>query len=135
MPPFKATKPRLQTRFCILARNLHLYGELFVSPFVALFALSVFVLVHSPEFRAPRFLLAAEIGSKHQNTGCYRDLSGRSRVGALRSFLEQTGVKGEIGFIRDAPKKHRLMFPVSVHGRESGFDIKRARCITISIYI
>ena len=51
------------------------------------------------------------------------NLSGRVRVDAVRSLLDQAHVHGEIGFIRYVPKEHRLSIPVSVPGRETTFDV------------
>jgi hypothetical protein len=51
------------------------------------------------------------------------NLSGRARVDAVRSLLDQARVHGEIGFIRYVPKGHRLSIPVSVPGRETTFDL------------
>ena len=42
----------MQKRFYLFTRDLHLYSGLFISPFVLLFAISVFVLVH-PSNRGP----------------------------------------------------------------------------------
>jgi hypothetical protein len=107
-----------------VTRDLHLYAGLFISPFVLLFAISVFFLVHawapgcSPDPAAPgRSVSGLHLPPDVEN------LSGRERVEALRDVLEQAGVRGEIGFIRHIPKERRLVAPVSVPGRETTVDI------------
>ena len=108
----------------LVTRDLHLYAGLFISPFVALFALSVFVLVHPTGFTPSRS--AGQPARAVQNLEIPPDvenLSGRARVDAVRSLLDQAHVHGEIGFIRYVPKEHRLSIPVSVPGRATTFDV------------
>jgi hypothetical protein len=60
-------------------------------------------------------------------------LSGRARVDAVRTILDQAGVHGEIGFIRHFPNQHRLSIPVSMPGRETTLDLDiGARLATIN---
>ena len=76
-------------RFYLITRDLHLYIGLFLSPFVLLFAVSVFYLVHglanrpapgaSDQSRTVEIALSADIAR----------LEGRARVDALRPLLEQ----------------------------------------------
>lgn len=114
----------MQRRFYLVTRDLHLYAGLFISPFVVLFALSVFVLVH------PSGSVPSGSGAHSQRSvrnlaipPNLEDLSGRARVEAVRSLLNQAGVHGEIGFIRYLPKERRLSIPVNVPGRETTFDL------------
>jgi hypothetical protein len=111
-------------RFYLVTRDLHLYLGLFISPFVLVFAISVFFLVHSwipgaAKSRAPNTRAAAGL----QLPPNLEQLSGRDRVNALRGVLDQAGVKGEVTFIRYIPKEHRLVVPVTVPGRETTVDI------------
>ena len=114
----------MQRDFYLVTRDLHLYAGLFISPFVVLFALSVFVLVHPAGFlpsvsapQAARSVRNLEIPARLEN------LSGRPRVEAVRSLLDQAGVHGEIGYIRYTPKEHRLSIPVNIPGRETTLDL------------
>ena len=50
-------------------------------------------------------------------------LDGGARVDALRTVLPALGVAGEIGFVRHIPKERRLMFSVSIPGRETSIDM------------
>jgi hypothetical protein len=60
-------------------------------------------------------------------------LSGRERVDAVRTILDQAGVHGEIGFIRHFPNRHRLSIPVIMPGRETILDLDiGTRMATIS---
>lgn len=114
----------MQKGFYLVTRDLHLYAGLFISPFVILFALSVFVLVH-PSGSAPSASAAQPARSVQdlEIPANVENLSGRARVDAVRSLLDQARVHGEIGFIRHVPKQHRLSIPVSVPGRETTFDL------------
>ena len=114
----------MQKRFYLVTRDLHLYAGLFLSPFVVLFALSVFVLVHpSGSARPASALLPARSVENLEIPPGVENLSGRARVDAVRSLLDQARVHGEIGFIRYIPKERRLSIPVNVPGRETTFDL------------
>ena len=124
----------MQRRFYLVTRDTHLYAGLFVSPCVVLFALSVFVLVHppGPALPAPASSPYRSVPDLQFSPGV-ENLSGRVRVDAVRSLLDQAGVHGEIGPIRYLPKEHRLSIPVSVPGRESTFSLNLdTRIATIS---
>jgi|NGEPerStandDraft_6_1074524.scaffolds.fasta_scaffold156279_2 hypothetical protein len=123
----------MQKRFYFITRDLHLYAGLFISPFVLLFAFSVFVLVH-PSNRGPSPGAAGTASVKNLSVPPNLEtLSGRARVDAVRTLLDQAGVHGEIGFIRHFPLQHRLSIPVSVPGRETTLDLDiGARLATIS---
>ena len=111
----------MQRSLYLFTRDLHLYAGLFISPFVVLFAFSVFALVHpvSPASaaRPARLVQNLEIPAGAE------ELSGRARVDALRSLLDQLRVHGEIGFIRYVPKERRLSIPVTLPGRETILDL------------
>ncbi len=112
----------MKRRFYLVTRDLHLYLGLFVSPLVVVFACSVFVLVHpqtavSPKSRPTRIVRNLEVP-----TGV-EALTGRPRVDAVRTLLDQAQVRGEVGFISYSPKQHQLSIPVSVPGRATTFDL------------
>lgn len=105
-------------RVCRVTRDLHLYLGLFVSPYVLVFSLSVFFLVHAwlpgnsgkPQKREVSDLpLPANLES----------LAGRERIEALRPALTRAGVEGEVGWIQHLPKEHQFVLPVTVPGRAS----------------
>jgi len=125
---------RVQRGFYLVTRDLHLYAGLFISPFVVVFAVSVFVLVHPPGSLPPA--PAARTAGSVQNLEIpagLENLSGRARIDAVRPLLDRAGVHGEIGFIRYIPKEHRLSIPVGVPGRETTFDLDlNRRSATIS---
>ena len=83
----------MQRGFYLVTRDLHLYAGLFISPFVVLFAVSVFVLVH-PSGNLPS-ASAAQAARAVRNleipTGL-ENLSGRARVDAVRPLLDRAGV-------------------------------------------
>ena len=102
-------------------RDLHLYFGLFISPFILLFAVSVFYLNHG------KLLQGAE-----PTPDTYRNLTipdgfdrlkGREAVERATAILPQVGVSGEIGFLRYVPTTRHLIFPVSKAGSEATVDV------------
>lgn len=112
-------------------RDLHLYAGLFVSPFILLFAASVFYLNHGK--------LVVGIDRQAQT---YRDLEipdgfnrlkGPEAVQRAKVILPQVGVAGEIGFLRYVPANRHLIFPVSKAGSEATVDVDLdARSATVT---
>src|SRR6186713_3287333 len=109
----------MRGRFYQLIRDLHLYLGLFSSPFVLVFAISVFFLVHT---------WLPKIGSETSNTrvvsalplpGDLQSLSGRPLIDALKPALEKAEVRGEVGFLRHMVKEEKLIIPVTIPGRET----------------
>jgi hypothetical protein len=101
-------------------RDLHLYFGLFISPFILLFAASVFYLNHG------------KLSPGTETTDIYRDLTipdgldrlkGREAVDRAKAILPQVDVAGEIGFLRYVPIERRLIFPVSRAGSEAMVDV------------
>jgi len=100
-----------------LTRDLHLYLGLFGSPFVLVFAVSVFFLVHAwlPRFGSPTPNVRVVPGLAQ--AGALRTLSGRPLIDALGPILERAGVRGEVGFVSHLVKDDALLIPVTVPGR------------------
>lgn len=111
-------------------RDLHLYVGLFISPFVLLFAASVFYLNHGK-----LVLGTPPLAETHQNLRLpdgFDQLQGREAVDWARQILPQVGVTGEIGFLRDGTEGH-LVFPVSRAGLETTVDLNLdARSATVT---
>ena len=113
-------------RFYRLTRDLHLYLGLFSSPFVLVFAISVFFLVHTwlpklaPETSTTRVVSGLPL------PGDLPTLSGRPLIEALRPTLEKAGVPGEVGFVRHLVKEEKLIIPVTIPGRETIVTISLA---------
>src|SRR5579862_7160467 len=99
----------MRVRFYRLIRDLHLYFGLFISPFVLVFAISVFFLVHSwlpriiPETSTTRVISALP------HSADLTRLSGRPLIDALKPILEKAGVRGEVGFVRHMVKEEKLI--------------------------
>jgi hypothetical protein len=116
----------MRGRFYRIVRDLHLYVGLFISPFVLVFAISVFFLVHSwlprivPEASTTRVVSALPL------PGDLRMLSGRPLIDALKPALEKAGVRGEVGFVRHLVKEEKLIIPVSIPGRETTVSLRIA---------
>ena len=102
-------------------RDLHLYFGLFVSPFVLLFAASVFYLNHGK-------LIAGPDTSSETYRGLaipdgFDRLKGREAVERATAILPQVGVAGEIGFLRYVASTRHLIFPVTRAGSEATVDV------------
>ena len=109
----------MRGRFYRVIRDLHLYLGLFSSPFVLVFAISVFFLVHT---------WLPKIGSETSSTRVVSalplpvnlpTLSGRPLIDALRPALEKANVHGEVGFLQHLVKEEKLIIPVTVPGRQT----------------
>ncbi|HEY2013421.1 MAG TPA: PepSY-associated TM helix domain-containing protein [Bryobacteraceae bacterium] len=105
-----------------VTRDLHLYLGLFISPLVMAFAVSVFFIVHAwiPGTGRPPTVRTASNLSVPAGVEL---LTGREQVDALRSVLDQAGVRGEVNFVRRIAKENRLVIPVVVPGREVSVDL------------
>ena len=107
-------------RLYLVTRDLHLYFGLFLSPFILVFSISVFYLVHGFAQRAAPD--ASDTSRTVSNLVIPRDIGrmqGRSRVEALRSVLEQLDVHGDIDFVRHVAAEHRLIVPVRLPDRDT----------------
>ena len=107
-------------RFYVLTRDLHLYVGLFLSPFVLVFSVSVFYLVHGNAQRpAPDQAASSRTVNNLIVPAGLAGLQGRARIDALRPVLQQAGVSGEIDFVRHVPSEHRLIVPVRLPTRDT----------------
>ena len=102
-------------------RDLHLYFGLFISPFILLFAASVFYLNHgtlipsaAPPVETYRHLTIPD---------GFDRLKGREAVERATPILPQVHVAGEIGYLRYAAKDRHLIFPVTRAGSEATVDV------------
>ena len=102
-------------------RDLHLYFGLFISPFILLFAASVFYLNHGKLL--PGEPPAVETFQNLTIPGGFDRLKGREAVERATSILPQLRVAGEIGFLRYVPTTRHLIFPVSKAGTEASVDV------------
>ena len=109
-------------RFYIFTRDLHLYFGLFISPFVVVFAISVFFLVHAWVPGTPGQAAVRTVENLALPDSVY-SATGAGQVEALRPVLAKLGVAGEVNFIRRLPKEHRLVVPVLIPGRETTVDL------------
>ncbi len=114
----------MSRRFYGLVRDIHLFFGLFSSPFLIVFAISVFFLVHVwlPQIGSPT--LDTRVVRGLPLTGEVRTLSGRPLIDALIPILRMAEVEGEIGFIRRQVKEEELIIPVTVPGRVTTVTLK-----------
>ena len=101
-----------------IIRDMHLYAGLFVSPFVLVFAFSVFALVHPSRQSRPTVSGSRTVRNLYVPADIEKDIGSAGLV-AVRRILDQCMVRGEIGFIQHLPRENRLVVPVSVPGRET----------------
>jgi hypothetical protein len=109
----------MRAPFYRIVRDLHLYLGLFISPFVLIFAVSVFFLVHA---WLPRFGTATStkrVVSVSPLPEGLRTLSGRPLIDALKPVLRKAGIRGEVGFVRHLVKEEVFLIPVIIPGRET----------------
>lgn len=106
-------------------RNLHLYFGLFVSPFVLLFAASVFFLNHARAPAPPATSPAPAVRSVQVPAGLEK-AEGNERLRLVSDVLSQIGLIGEIQFIRSIPDEGRIVVPVVRPGVETTVDLSLA---------
>jgi hypothetical protein len=109
----------MRGRFYPVIRDLHLYLGLFISPFVLVFAISVFFLVHSWLPTIGSVTATKRVVSASPLPEGLQTLSGRPLIEALKPVLEKAGVPGEVGFVRHVVKEEKLVIPVIIPGRET----------------
>jgi len=109
-----------------LMRDLHLYLGLFISPFVVVFAVSVFFLVHAwlPKAREAGAMRVARNLALPENL---EELSGRKLIDALQPVLASIKAQGEVGWVQHRAREHRLVLPVSLPGRLTTVTIDVAK--------
>jgi len=108
-------------------RAFHLYCGLFMSPFVLVFAISVFFLVLAWLPKAIPNPDRTRIVSDLTLPANLEQLSGRARIDALKPALNSAGVRGEVGWVQHLPKENRLIIPVTVPGRATTVTIDLAK--------
>ena len=113
----------MRGRFYRIIRDLHLCLGLFVSPFVLVFATSVFFLVHSWLPRIASETSTTRVVSGFPLPADLTMLSGRPLIDALKPTLEKADVPGEVGFVRHMVKEQKLVIPVTIPGRETTVTI------------
>src|SRR5882672_4653577 len=117
----------MNKRFYRVIRDLHLYFGLFVSPFVLVFAISVFFLVHAWLPKMTPAVAAARVVSDLPLPANLEKLSGRSLIDGLRPSLDKANVQGEVGWVQHLARENRLIIPVSVPGRVTTVTIDVAK--------
>jgi len=102
-------------------RDVHLYVGLFISPFILLFAVSVWFLNHAKVNTG-----AWTSVETHRNLQVPTGLDaaeGPAAVALARNLSAQVGVDGEVGFTRFVGATRHFVFPVSRPGLEATVDV------------
>ncbi len=115
-PPLSRAELACVSAFYRCIRALHLYFGLFISPFVVVFAVSVFFLVHA-WLPKPREAGARRLVSNLALPANLEQLSGRKLIDTLQPVLTDLHAQGEVGWVQHRASEHRLILPVSVPGR------------------
>jgi hypothetical protein len=102
-------------------RSLHLYGGLFVSPFLLIFALSSIALNHAV---LPWGGDAAPEATRTVTVGPQSEEDGIVLVKQLRTTL---GLQGEIGFVNRDETENRLSFPIEQPGQTTRVEVDLTR--------
>ena len=113
--------------FYRLTRDLHLYLGLFISPFILVCSVSVFLFVHSWTPAAARETAFTSKVSALELPADLLKLSGRPLVDALRPVLGSLHIRGEIGFVQRRLAEQSLIIPVAIPGRATTVTINFAR--------
>ena len=121
----------MRGRFYHVIRDLHLYLGLFISPFVLVFSISVFFLVHSWLPKLGSINSTQRVVSVAPVPESLQTLSGRPLIEALKPILEKAGVRGEVGFVRHLAKEEKLVVPVIIPGRETTVSLNLATGETV----
>jgi hypothetical protein len=112
-------------------RDLHLYIGLFVSPFLLLFAISVFVLNHA-KVTPGQWLERRTVQDLQVPAGVDR-VQGRDAIAAGRAILKPLGIDGEIDSARFVRQTGHFVVAVSKPGREVRVDVDvNQRTATVS---
>lgn len=102
-------------------RDLHLYVGLAASPFVLVYAISTIALNH------PRGLVPAETAPTVRTTAVsLPDAEDADSLALGREVLRQTGVVGEIMFVRRETEERRLEIPVQHAGETTTIKVDLA---------
>jgi hypothetical protein len=101
-------------------RDLHLYFGLFISPFLLLFAASVFFLNHAKI--VPDRWSTVDV-QKVDVPAAIDRAQGAEAIARAQTILRQIGVTGEIGFTRFVRQTRHFVFPVSKPGLEINVDV------------
>lgn len=117
----------------VWTRDLHLYLGLFVSPFVIVFALSVFFVNHLHP-TGSREATSKTVSDLRVPEGIL-DAQGMEQVELAEQILSQVGVAGEVNFIRTRPKERRMTIPVVQPGVETTIELDlEARSAEVAEY-
>lgn len=118
-------------RLYLITRDLHLYFGLFVSPFVIVFAVSVFFLDHA-KIDTSATTSSMTVRNVTIPAGL-EAVRGREAADRARELLARVGVDGEIGFLHYVRNERRLIIPVSKPGLETMIDVDLSnRTVVIS---
>ncbi len=108
--------------FYIWTRDLHLYLGLFVSPFLVVFAVSVFFVNHVHPSPPGSATTTATVHDLRIPAGI-EQAERMERVQLAGQILSQVGVSGEIQFIRSPSEEHQLVIRVGRPGVETTINL------------
>lgn len=109
--------------FYIWTRDLHLYLGLLVSPFLILFAVSVFYVNHVHLNPAKAETSSREVRELVIPEGI-AETEGMEQALLAHKILPQVGLDGEINFIRNVRSEQKLVIPVVGPGFSASIDLR-----------
>lgn len=102
-----------------LLRSLHLYFGLFISPFVLIFSISVFVFNHPQVIRSPGSVKPMDEVNRKLDKIPY----DTTDLLTARAIIQKLGIKGEVDFINQ--NNDRISFPVKIPGRVAHISVNK----------
>jgi hypothetical protein len=102
-------------------RDWHLYLGLFISPFILLFAVSVWFLNHA-KVDTGHWTSTETVRVGPLSAGV-ETAQGPAAIVLAKEVLSHVGLAGEIGFTRLARETRHFIFPVSAPGLEALVDV------------
>ena len=118
-----SSEPPMPRTFYIWTRDLHLYLGLLVSPFLILFAVSVFYVNHVHLNPAKVETSTREVRELAIPEGI-TVTEGMEQALLARKILPQVGLDGEINFIRNLRSEEKLVIPVVGPGFSASIDLR-----------
>jgi hypothetical protein len=111
------------TSFYRWTRDLHLYVGLFISPFILIFSISLFLLNHAWSPAPQPVVVAGEVGAKVTIPKGFANTEGREQIEIAKPILSELGIAGEIERIARLPDKKRWKIAVMTPGRQTAIYV------------
>jgi hypothetical protein len=98
---------------------LHLYFGLFISPFILVCSISLFLLNHAWNPNPEVIIGVGEVRTRTTIPAGFRSTEGREQIEIAKPILSELGVSGEIDRISWLPDKNLWKIPVMTPGQQT----------------